>query len=272
MTIFFILISCFKVLVDLMNLGIIGCGAIGTDLAIAADKIDEIEKIYLYDINKKASKTLSKKVEKAEIKDVKDFLPLVDVVFEGASQKAVQEYSEDVLNAGKDLILMSVGSLFDDNFRKRLQKKARENKCKIYIPSGAICGIDGIISANIDGLDEVTLVTTKPPESFGEEFDTRTVLFKGNARDAVKKFPANINVAASLSLSGRGFNKTMVQIVADPVVTRISHKILAHGKFGRLRLELENMPNPNNPGSSYMASLSAIATLKQIIDPIKIGV
>jgi aspartate dehydrogenase len=255
-----------------MNLGIIGCGAIGTDLAIAADEIDEIKNIYIYDIEKKASKALLKKVKKAEIKEVKEFLPLADVVFEGASQKAVQEYAEEILNAGKDLILMSVGCFFKNNFREKLQKIAKEKKCKIYIPSGAICGIDGIMSANIGSLDEVTLVTTKPPESFGKNYTTRTVLFKGNARDAVKKFPANINVAASLSLAGRGFDKTMVQIVADPVVTRISHKILAHGKFGRLRVELENMHNPNNPGSSYMASLSAIATLKKIIDPIHIGV
>ncbi len=255
-----------------MNLGIIGCGAIGTDLALAADKIKEIEKIYLYDTKENASRNLCKKITKAEVKKVKDFLPLVDVVFEGASQKAVKEYAEEVLNAGKNLIIMSVGSLFKESFRTKLQNKAREKKCKIYIPSGAICGIDGILSASIGGVDEVTLVTTKPPESFGKNYSIRTVLFKGNAIDAVKKFPANINVAASLSLAGMGFNLTQVQIVADPVVSRISHKILAHGKFGRLRVELENMPNPNNPGSSYMASLSAIATLKKIIDPMQIGV
>ena len=83
--------------------------------------------------------------------------------------------------------------------------------------------------------------------------------------------PENINVAASLSLAGVGFDKTKVEIVADPVATRNSHKILAHGKFGRLRAEVENMPNPNNPKSSYMASLSAVATLKKIINPIQIG-
>jgi aspartate dehydrogenase len=91
------------------------------------------------------------------------------------------------------------------------------------------------------------------------------------ARQAVTKFPKNINVAASVSLAGIGFDKTNVKIVADPVANRISHRILAHGKFGRLRAEVENMPNPNNPQSSYMASLSAIATLKQIINPIQIG-
>lgn len=255
-----------------MNLGIIGCGAIGTDVAIAADKMKEIKKIYIYDIKKSASAKLIKKLKKAEIKPVEDFLKDVDLVFEGASQDAVIQYAEKVLQAGKNLVIMSVGGLFQDNLRNKIGKIAREKNCRVYIPTGALCGIDGILSASIGGLNEVTLVTTKPPSSFGRKLERRTVLFEGTAREAVKKFPSNINVAASLSLAGKGFDDTKVEIVADPVVTRISHKILAHGKFGRLRIELENMPNPNNPGSSYMASLSAIATIKRIIEPIQIGV
>jgi aspartate dehydrogenase len=254
-----------------MNLGIIGCGAIGTDVALAADKMNEIDKIFLHDINKKKANNLVKFIGKAEVKSVNEFLNMVDVVFEAASQQAVDQYAVDILHAGKDLIIMSVGSLFDDNFREELEEIARNNKCKIYLPSGAVCGIDGVLSASIDAIDEVTLVTTKSPESLGFKLDKRKIIFKGNSRDAVEKFPRNINVAASLSLAGVGFDKTKVQIVADPVVTRINHKILAHGKFGRLRAEVENMPNPKNPKSSYMASLSAIATLKRIINPIQIG-
>ena len=254
-----------------MNLGIIGCGAIGTDVAKAADKMKDIKKIYLYDINKKASDKLCKSLGKAKIKPVKDFLNDVDVVFEAASQKAVIEYAENILLAGKDLIIMSVGSLLNDKIRQNLEGIAKEKRCKIYLPSGAVCGIDGILSGSGDIIDEVTLVTTKPPSSLGKNYYKRTIVFEGNARDAVKKFPMNINVAASLSLAGVGFDKTRVEIVADPVATRINHKILAHGKFGRLRAEVENMPNPNNPKSSYMASLSAIATLKRIINPIQIG-
>ena len=254
-----------------MRVGIIGCGAIGTDIAIYADTMNEIEKIYLFDKDKKAEDKLIKKIHKAKCKLVKDFLDDVDVVFEAASQKAVYEYAEIVLAAGKDFILMSVGSLFDDKFRHKLEDIARKKHCKIHVPSGAVCGIDGILSASIDKINEVTLVTTKPPKSLGKDFDRRTVIFRGNARDAVKDFPQNINVAASLSLAGVGFDKTRVEIVADPVATRNSHKILAHGGFGRLRAEIENMPHPNNPKSSYMASLSAIATLKRIANPIQIG-
>ena len=254
-----------------MNLGIIGCGAIGTDVAKAADNMKEIEKIYLFDINKASLDRLCKLLKKAEVKELEEFLDDVDVVFEAASQQAVVQYGVKVLEFGKDLVIMSIGSLFDDVLRKKLENMARKHRCKIYLPSGAVCGIDGIFAASMEKLDNVTLVTTKPPTSLGAKVDKRTVVFEGNAREAVKTFPKNINVAACLSFAGLGFDKTKVEIVADPVETRISHKILAHGRFGRLRAEVENMPNPNNPQSSYMASLSAIAVLRKIIDPIQIA-
>lgn len=254
-----------------MRLGIIGCGAIGTDVAIAADAMNDIEKIYLYDIIPSASKKLCMKLKKASIQPVEEFLADVDVVFEAASQQAVTQYATKVLEAGKDIIIMSIGSLFDDSLRKELETTARKQRRKIYLPSGAVCGIDGVLAASIEKLDSVTLVTTKPPASLGKTVEERTVVFKGNARDAVKEFPKNINVAACLSLAGVGFDETKVEIVADPVETRINHKILAHGRFGRLRAEVENMPNPNNPQSSYMASLSAIATLRRVMDPLQIA-
>ena len=254
-----------------MKLGIIGCGAIGNDVAIAADEMVEIEKIYLYDIKEKAAISLNEKVKKSEIQTVEVFLKDVDVVFEAASQEAVDDYAEKILRSGKDIIIMSVGSLFNDKFRDKLENIARKNKCKIYLPSGAVCGIDGILSASVEKLYEVTLVTTKPPKALGTKNGKREVIFNGSARDAVKKFPKNINVAANLSIAGIGFDDTKVEIVVDPVATRNSHKILAHGKFGRLRAEVENMPNPNNPKTSYMASLSAIATLRRLVNPIQIG-
>jgi aspartate dehydrogenase len=253
-----------------MNLGLIGCGAIGTDVAKAADAMDDIDTIYLFDKVETASHRLAATLDKATVCPVAAFLPMVDVVFEAASQEAVNQYGEVVLAAGKHLVIMSIGSLFDPALQERLEQAARKHNCKIYLPSGAVCGIDGIFSARMDTLDSVTLVTTKPPESLGMAVDKRTVVFEGNAREAVRLFPKNINVAACLSLAGLGFDRTTVKIVADPVATRINHKILAHGQFGRLRAEVENMPNPVNPRSSYMASLSAIAVLHKIVDPLQI--
>ena len=255
-----------------MILGIIGCGAIGSDIALFADELDDIETIYLYDKVKEAENRLAGRIKKGRIaRDIDELIERSDVVFECASQEAVYQYSEKVLRAGKDLVIMSIGALLDDELRERLVRIAKEKRCKIYLPSGALCGIDGISAARIGGLSEVTLVTTKPPESFGRKDEERVVLYHGPAREAVKLFPQNINVAACVSLAGIGSDKTEVKIVSDPVAARIHHKVLAHGRFGRLRAEVENMPNPKNPKSSYLASLSAMAILKRIIDPIQIG-
>ena len=116
-----------------MKLGIIGCGAIGSDVAKAADSMNEVEKIYIFDIDKKSEERLNKDIKKSEIGNVKDFLNKVDVIFEAASQEAVKEYAVDILKAGKDIVIMSVGILFDDKFRKNLEKIAREKKCKIVV-------------------------------------------------------------------------------------------------------------------------------------------
>lgn len=256
---------------DSISLGIIGCGAIGNDVATAADNMKEIGRIFLYDIKEERAGELEKKLEKGVVSDFTGILDNSDIVFEAASQEAVVQYAEKIVDRGKDLIIMSIGSLLDGMLLERLRSRAGERKCKIYLPSGAVCGIDGIKAAKADVVDEVTLVTTKSPASLDRVLEKRTIIFEGTARDAVKEFPKNINVAACLSLAGIGFDKTRVKIVADPVVKYNSHKILAHGKFGRLRAEVENLPNPGNPRSSYLASLSAIATLRRAINPIQIG-
>ncbi len=256
---------------DSLQLGIIGCGAIGTDVAHAADGMGEIEAIYLYDIDEAKADELAASVEKATVTPFDDYLGSVDLVFEAASHQAVKQYAERVIESGTDLIIMSIGGLLDDELRGRLRDAARRHGCTIYLPSGAVSGIDGIKAAQHADLDEVTLVTTKSPESLGRDLDKRTIIFEGKARDAVEYLPKNVNVAACLSLAGIGFDRTKVKVVADPVVKTNSHKVLAHGDFGRLRAEVENLPNPNNPKSSYLASLSAIATLRRAIDPIQIG-
>ena len=88
-------------------------------------------------------------------------------------------------------------------------------------------------------------------------------VFEGTAKEAVSLFPANINVAALLSLSGIGSERTNVKIVADPDTDKNSHHIEAAGKFGKMTFTIENFPDSDNPKTSRLAILSAIETLKK---------
>jgi len=180
-------------------------------------------------------------------------------------------------------MIMSTGALIDDELFREISKVAEKTGRKVYIPSGAIVGLDNIKAAAVRPIEEVTLITKKPPRSFeGAPFITRRkinlsalnkplLLFEGSAREAVKLFPKNVNVSASLSLAGIGPDRTKVKIIADPQTKSITHEIHVKGEFGEIMTRTFNKPFPENPKTSYIAALSAIATLRKICGNIIIG-
>lgn len=207
----------------------------------------------------------------------------VDIVVEAASQEAVRNHALSILQNRRDLLIMSVGALLDESVLEILLDACKEFKRKIYIPSGAIAGLDALRSAK-DELESVVLTTIKNPKSLkGAKFfetskvnidsiKTRTILFDGPAKDAVFLFPANINVAALLSLAGLGSVNTRVQIVADPATDKNTHHIEASGRFGKITINIENVPDKSNPKTSRLATLSAIECLRMACtDEIRIG-
>jgi aspartate dehydrogenase len=207
----------------------------------------------------------------------------VNIVVEAASQDAVKDVALSVLQNKRDLMIMSVGALLDDSIYEILSDACKDFKKTIYLPSGAIAGLDGIKSIK-DELESLSITTTKHPQSlkgakFFENSDINldtisspTTIFEGTAKEAVSLFPANINVAALLSLSGIGSEKTSVKIVADPNTDKNTHHIQASGKFGKMTFTIENFPDANNPKTSRLAILSAIETLRKYCsDEIQIG-
>lgn len=252
-----------------MKLGLLGCGNIsqGVVKAINEGKL-HFSVTAVFDINAENAKKLADEIKpKPKIaENIDDFLQGIDIVFEGASQEAVILYSEKILSSKKHLMIMSIGAFVDDVFFKRLMKIAKENDVSIYLPSGAVLGIDGLKAAKLAGCGEVTLTTRKNPKNLGLDNKEEKVVFSGTAKEAVKKFPKNINVAAVISLAGIGFEKTKVLIISDPKVKENVHEIYTKGAFGEFTLRTKNFPSPENPRTSYLAVLSAIATLKKIED------
>lgn len=270
-----------------MKLALIGCGAIGRVIAGAVKEgvIDSTLE-YLYDVDTGRSRELAALLDsKPRIcRDIREILESeAELVVEAASQKAVKEYAPRILKAKKSLLIMSVGALLEEPFYKDLKNLARAKGVKIFIPSGAIGGLDALKSASIGKVYEVKLVTTKHPQGLKgapylrrhgirvEGIRKKMVLYEGRASEAVKEFPANVNVSAALSLAGVGASKTRVAIVADPRARRNIHEITARGDFGSVTLRFENLPSPENPRTSLLAALSAIATLKRLSSPVEVG-
>lgn len=250
--------------------GILGCGAIANIITnFAAEGKLGVDLKYFYDRDMERAENLASQVNGVVVLDIKDMLDQVDLVIEAASTQAVVEIVPTILERGKDVIVMSVGALIDPELRNRLENIAVKNNSRIYAPSGAIVGIDGIKAASIGKITEVTLVTRKPPKSLGISADEETILYQGKASDAVRKFPMNINVAAALSIAcGKEVD---VKIIADPHVNRNSHEVHVVGDFGELRTITQNMRCSINPKTSVLAAYSAIKLLKSLNENLRIG-
>ena len=90
--------------------------------------------------------------------------------------------------------------------------------------------------------------------------------------EGFKRFPANVNVAAAVSMAGIGPDKTRIRVIADPAVTRNTHDVVAEGEFGKLQFHIENIPSDDNPRTGRLTALSVLAYLKQMASPLNIGI
>jgi aspartate dehydrogenase len=206
-----------------------------------------------------------------------------DVVVEAASHDAVRTFGPPLLAAGVTLIVLSVGALADDALRATLERTAAEHGTLLYVPSGGIGGLDAIKAACIAGVDAVTITVAKPPAAWkgieyvqrlGVDLDRLTapvVLYEGPAREGVPHFPANVNIAAALSLAGIGFDRTRLKVVADPQVAHNTHTIEVRGKTGNIQVRLQNVPAPDNPKTAWLACYSALAALQSLQGNIRYG-
>ena len=273
--------------IRMKRIGLLGCGAIGTQIAIAIDTgIIPAQLTHIFDEDKEKSQSLVSKLKNKPV--VVENVHLlssnpVDLVVEAASQNAVSDNALSILQNRKDLVIMSSGALLDESIFEIISDACKELKKTVYLPSGAISGIDAIKSVK-DELDSVVLITTKHPNSlkgakFFDDFKINlneikeiSTIFEGTATEAVRLFPKNINVSALLSLSGLGSHETIVKIIVDPNTTKNTHEIVARGKFGQITTKIENVPDSNNPRTSRLAILSAIETIRSICtNDIKIG-
>jgi len=253
-----------------MIVGIVGCGAIAniiTSYVLEEDSLIQLR--FFYDRDLEKAENLASMVNGIAVLKVDDMLDKVDLVIEAASPEAVAEIVPTILEAGRDVLIMSVGALMDEGLRSKVEYLASENNARVYIPSGAIVGLDGIKAASIGNIDSVKLVTRKPPRSLGISTKEKQVLYKGNASEAVKKFPVNINVAATLSIACN--IDVEVEIIVDPQVDRNVHEITVKGDFGEFKTIAKNVRCSLNPKTSVLAAYSAIKLLKSLSENFKVG-
>jgi aspartate dehydrogenase len=266
----------------MLRIGLLGVGAIGRTIAQALDqKQVKAELAALADQDRDRALALSAELlSHPPVVSIDEMMERSDVVVEAASQAALSDFVPKALAHQKDMLIMSVGGLLG---QQQWFRQAEERGCRIYVPSGAIAGLDGIKSASIGRIEAAELTSRKPVAALrgskyvmdhGIELDglkQDTIIFEGPAEEAARAFPATSNVAASLRLAVDPSVPVSVRVVVVPGGNENVHEICVRGEFGRLSMRIENVPSKSNARTSQLAAFSAIATLKNLTKSLHVG-
>jgi aspartate dehydrogenase len=245
------------------RLGIIGAGAIAR---VVADRVvtGAVPGMTLLGFHTRTAVEGLPGPRLASLEEILD----ASVVVEAAGREAVQQYAEDVLGAGSDLVCCSVGALSDSDLRGRLIGAAERAGSRLVVPSGAVGGLDVLRAAVEAGLDEVMVEQRKPPRALLPEPEatslrTARVLFEGTVEEVVRRYPRTTNVAAAVALAGLGFEATTARVVVDPALAANEVTLTARGAFGELSLRLANVASAN-PQTSTIVAYSVVAALRRL--------
>lgn len=259
----------------MMRVGLIGWGAIGRSISnLWASRLGEA--VTLAGVCVRPTQLESARAslpsEVRILEDIGELLALQpDHVIEAAGHAVVASHGELILRSGCSLYLLSVGSLAHHELRACLLRAAEAGKTHISIPAGALAGFDGLLALNCDHLHSVKYTSAKPAHAWQgtpasrnhalERLTERTVIFQGNAGEAARLFPRNANLAAAVALAGIGFDRTEVELIADPHIKGNVGVVEAVSRSSRLTLTMSSNPS-SNPKTSANVGASVIAALR----------
>jgi aspartate dehydrogenase len=264
-----------------MRIAIAGLGTIGRTLARRL--ADGIPGLILACAaardEKKARAWLDEQLIDVPIVALDQFPAHADLAVECAPAAVLEQICRPMLGAGKQVMVLSCGALLP---RPELVEMAKQTGGRIIVPTGGLLGLDAVAAAAEGTIHSVRMTTRKPPNGLAgaphlvknaislEGLNEAKLVFSGTARDAAAGFPANVNVVAALALAGIGPDRTMIDIWADPAVTRNCHVIEVEADSARFTLAIENVPS-ENPKTGKIVALSIIATLRKLAAPLRVG-
>lgn len=210
---------------------------------------------------------------------LEDLEPHCDIVIECAPAELLSRIAIPVLSKGKKIISLSSGALLN---HPELIDLAEKHHGQILVPSGAILGLDALFAAAQGEISSVKMISKKPPigfqgaphvEKMGIDIlniQEPTLLYSGTAREVAEGFPANLNVAISVSLAGIGPDRTQIEVWADPTIKHNTHKIEVVSDSALLNMQIENIPS-ENPKTGRITAQSVIALLKKQSAALAVG-
>jgi aspartate dehydrogenase len=265
-----------------LSIAIAGLGAIGGGMVaeIARSEPDiRITAVSAHNADKARAFLLTHHMN-PPILPLNDLPQATDIVIECLPAALFDTIADATLSAGKGLMVLSVGQLAR---RQDLIPAFRARNQRLIVPTGAILGLDVVRALSRGDVTTSRIITRKSPASLvgaphlvANGIDPMattapTCVFSGTARDAIKGFPANVNVAVALSLAGIGVDRTHCEIWVDPVETANVHTIEIETPGTSVSMTIRGKPDTKNPRTSQITALSAVDALRRLVDPVWIG-
>ncbi len=243
-------------------IGLVGFGVIGSYIFNGIGEEESIDVGFIYETDRTKTQNVDPSLLLTSFDDFES--RPVHLVVETANPQAVKELGQKILRKS-DLLIFSLTSLADDEFRQEMEMTAMRSGTRIYVPHGAILGLDGIRDGG-KMIETVQIVTTKNPRNLDlqERITKPTVLYDGSTKGACARYPRNVNVHAAVALAGLGFEKTRSKIIADPDCNSMAHEIEVTGKGLHWRIEIESVPAGKGAVTGIYTPESAYQTVRRI--------
>lgn len=265
-----------------LTVAVAGMGAVGQPVARAvAEGIPGLRLVAVSARNHERSRAIVDRFRhNVPVEPAERLAAMADVVVECLPAAAFTLVAEPAVKAGRTLVVISVGALLAN---WNLVEMAQKYGAQIIVPTGALLGLDAVQAAAEGKIKSIRMVTRKPPAGLaGAPYlrENNIVLegatkpqrvFVGTARNAVKGFPANVNVAAALGLAGIGPDKTFIEIWSDPTIDRNKHTITVESDSASFEMSISNIPSEENPATGKITALSVIAALRKLGNSLRIG-
>lgn len=269
------------------DIGLLGCGAIGMDIArlLTNDAVENTRITAVHNRTTEKATTLVQSIQSTSPIEIvptpTDLLAYSDIVIEAASPPAVPTIVTPALHTGVDTIVLSAGAFNDPDFLEQTRSIAEDSTGQVFVPSGAIGGLDAVRAAAITGIDHVSLTAFRNPSDLdpyvSNDVDPTTlgdgtVVFEDTAEQAITAYPNHMNIAISLALAANvPATEILVTITVDGDAPRSHFVIKAESPASTIEFSIKNYRSPFDTGTNYSVALSAVSTLRRITDSIVIG-
>ena len=266
-----------------LKLGVAGTGAIGRYVAevVGRGQVDGFALSGVATRRQSSLDALNASLGMAvPAMDFHEMAETCDWVLEALPPNLFEDLARPVLSNGKTLLVLSCSQLLN---RQDLLDLAAQNDARILVPSGAMLGLDAIRAVAVGEIASVVVETRKPVAGLQKAPYVRnsgldlsaltepTRILAGSVNEVAREFPANVNVAAAVSLAGIGPDRTKMEVWADPGLTTNQHSVRVTSDSSDFSFSIQNRPSDENPATGRITPQSVIALLRRQSATLQVG-